>query len=143
MYKRQAYYRAAVGALIVYDITKSTSYENCNHWLAELKQNADENVAVGLIGNKSDLDHKRAVPTDEARNYAQENQLLFTETSALNAENVDEAFRALITAIYQMVCKNQLDLNDNSGNSNAPKGPTISLTPAPNEKHKKSSSNCC
>lgn len=138
-----AYYRAAVGALIVYDITKSTSYENCNHWLAELKQNADENVAVGLIGNKSDLDHKRAVPTDEARNYAQENQLLFTETSALNAENVDEAFRALITAIYQMVCKNQLDLNDNSGNSNAPKGPTISLTPAPNEKHKKSSSNCC
>ena len=139
-----AYYRAAVGALIVYDITKSSSYENCNHWLAELKQNADENVAVGLIGNKSDLDHKRAVPTDEARNYAQENQLLFTETSALNADNVDEAFRALITAIYQMICKNQLDLNDTSGNNaNAPKGPTISLTPAPNEKHKKSSNNCC
>lgn len=138
-----AYYRAAVGALIVYDITKSTSYENCNHWLAELKQNADENVAVGLIGNKSDLDHKRAVPTDEARNYAQENQLLFTETSALNADNVDEAFRALITAIYQMVCKNQLDLNENSVGSNAPKGPTISLTPAPNEKHKKKSNNCC
>lgn len=137
-----AYYRGAVGALIVYDISKSSSYENCNHWLTELRENADENVAVGLIGNKSDLTHLRAVPTEEAKNYARENQLLFTETSALNAENVDQAFRELITAIYQMVSKNQVDLNGNSGLS-APKGPTISLTPTPHEKTKKKSNNCC
>lgn len=137
-----AYYRGAVGALIVYDISKPSSYENCNHWLTELRENADDNVAVGLIGNKSDLDHLRAVPTDEARNFAQENQLLFTETSALKSENVELAFRELITAIYQMVSKHQVDLGD-SGNNNAPKGPTISLTPAPNEHKKKSSGNCC
>ncbi|QLL33030.1 hypothetical protein HG536_0D05510 [Torulaspora globosa] len=140
-----AYYRGAVGALIVYDISKPSSYENCNHWLTELRENADDNVAVGLIGNKSDLDHLRAVPTDEARNFAQENQLLFTETSALKSENVELAFRELITAIYQMVSKHQVDLGEsnNNGAANAPRGPTISLTPAPNEHKKKSSSNCC
>ena len=105
-----AYYRGAVGALIVYDISKSSTYENCNHWLAELKENADDNVAVGLIGNKSDLAHLRAVPTEEAKNFALENQLLFTETSALNSENVDLAFRELITAIYQMVSRHQVGL---------------------------------
>ncbi|CAB4251987.1 similar to Saccharomyces cerevisiae YGL210W YPT32 Rab family GTPase, very similar to Ypt31p [Maudiozyma barnettii] len=141
-----AYYRGAVGALIVYDISKSSTYENCNHWLTELRENADDNVAVGLIGNKSDLSHLRAVPTDEAKNFASENQLLFTETSALNSENVDQAFRELITAIYQMVSKHQVDMGDGNGNgngANAPKGPTISLTPTPNEKKKSSSNNCC
>ncbi|CCD26859.1 Rab family GTPase YPT32 NDAI_0I02910 [Naumovozyma dairenensis CBS 421] len=139
-----AYYRGAVGALIVYDISKSSTYENCNHWLTELKENADDNVAVGLIGNKSDLAHLRAVPTDEAKNFALENQLLFTETSALNSENVDQAFRELITAIYQMVSKHQVDLGDsNTSGATAPKGPTISLTPAPNENKKSSSNNCC
>ena len=140
-----AYYRGAVGALIVYDISKSSTYENCNHWLTELRENADDNVAVGLIGNKSDLSHLRAVPTDEAKNFASENQLLFTETSALNSENVDQAFRELITAIYQMVSKHQVDMGDSNGNngSNAPKGPTISLTPTPNEKKKSGSNNCC
>ncbi|SCU95362.1 LADA_0G15192g1_1 [Lachancea dasiensis] len=138
-----AYYRGAVGALIVYDISKSSSYENCNHWLTELRENADENVAVGLIGNKSDLGHLRAVPTDEAKNFAQENQLLFTETSALNSENVDQAFRELITAIYQMVSKHQVDMNEYGNNAGqVPKGPTISLTPAPAKKSK-SSNNCC
>ncbi|CCH60287.1 hypothetical protein TBLA_0C04910 [Henningerozyma blattae CBS 6284] len=151
-----AYYRGAVGALIVYDISKPSSYENCQHWLTELRGNADANVAVGLIGNKSDLDHMRAVPTDEAKNFAQENQLLFTETSALQSSNVDQAFRELITAIYQMVSKHQVDMaaNDNDPNSNSnnssnnksnnsPNGPTISLTPAPNEKKTKASGNCC
>lgn len=144
-----AYYRGAVGALIVYDISKSTSYENCNHWLTELRENADDNVAVGLIGNKSDLSHLRSVPTDEAKNFALENQLLFTETSALNSENVDQAFRELITAIYQMVSKHQVDLGgDNNGSNNnvganGVRGPTISLTPAPNDKKKSSNNNCC
>ncbi|QHS73138.1 Rab family GTPase YPT32 [Saccharomyces paradoxus] len=142
-----AYYRGAVGALIVYDISKSSSYENCNHWLTELRENADDNVAVGLIGNKSDLAHLRAVPTDEAKNFAMENQMLFTETSALNSDNVDKAFRELIVAIFQMVSKHQVDLNgsgtNNTGSNSGPKGPTISLTPAPKEDKKKKSSNCC
>lgn len=142
-----AYYRGAVGALIVYDISKSSTYENCNHWLAELKENADDNVAVGLIGNKSDLAHLRAVPTEEAKNFALENQLLFTETSALNSENVDLAFRELITAIYQMVSRHQVGLGEGDGRMSggvaAPKGPTISLTPAPNENKKNSGNNCC
>ncbi|CAI4420959.1 AIS_HP2_G0013890.mRNA.1.CDS.1 [Saccharomyces cerevisiae] len=143
-----AYYRGAVGALIVYDISKSSSYENCNHWLSELRENADDNVAVGLIGNKSDLAHLRAVPTEESKTFAQENQLLFTETSALNSENVDKAFEELINTIYQKVSKHQMDLGDSSANGNAngasaPNGPTISLTPTPNENKKANGNNCC
>lgn len=137
-----AYYRGAVGALIVYDISKSNTYENCNNWLTELKENADDNVAIGLIGNKSDLEHLRAVPTEEARSFASENQLFFTETSALNSSNVDQAFRELIEQIYKMVSKHQLDLNDGS-KSNAPKGATISLAPVTAENKKKSKSNSC
>ncbi|CAI5133434.1 BEM_HP_G0073260.mRNA.1.CDS.1 [Saccharomyces cerevisiae] len=67
----------------------------------QLRENADDNVAVGLIGNKSDLAHLRAVPTEESKTFAQENQLLFTETSALNSENVDKAFEELINTIHQ------------------------------------------
>lgn len=138
-----AYYRGAVGALIVYDISKSSSYENCHHWLSELRENADDNVAVGLIGNKSDLAHLRAVPTEEAKQFASENQLLFTETSALNSDNVDLAFKELITTIHQKVSKHQVELSNANKPGAGPNGPTISLTPAPNEKKKSSSNNCC
>lgn len=143
-----AYYRGAVGALIVYDITKTGTYENCTHWLTELRENADDNVAVGLIGNKSDLQGSRQVTTEDAKQFAGENQLLFTETSALSSDNVDQAFRELIVAIYQMVSKHRGDLakDTNASGPGAPKGATISLTPAPVEgksKKKKSSSSCC
>ncbi len=65
-----AYYRGAVGALLVYDITKTESYENLNRWLKELKDHADTNIIIALVGNKVDLDHMRSVPTDEAKSFA-------------------------------------------------------------------------
>ncbi|CAM9010649.1 hypothetical protein WICANDRAFT_91778 [Wickerhamomyces anomalus NRRL Y-366-8] len=137
-----AYYRGAVGALLVYDISKSESYENVSKWLKELKEHADENIVIELVGNKSDLDHLRAVPTEEAKQFSAENQLLFTEASALNAENVDLSFQQLLKSIYDMVSKHQFDLSDYSG----PKpsgGPTISLTPTPGNESSKNKSNCC
>lgn len=137
-----AYYRGAVGAIVVYDISKSESYENVNNWLKELKENADANIAVELVGNKSDLAHLRAVPTEEAKNFATENQLLFTEASALNAENVDKSFEQLLKSIYDMVSKHQLDLSDYNPDKPS-NGPTISLTPTPGPESKKSKSNCC
>lgn len=50
-----AYYRGAIGALIVYDVTKNVSFEHVEKWLKELKDNADPNIVVMLVGNKSDL----------------------------------------------------------------------------------------
>ena len=64
------YYRGAVGALLVYDIAKHLTYENVERWLKELRDHADSNIVIMLVGNKSDLRHLRAVPTDEARAFA-------------------------------------------------------------------------
>lgn len=66
------YYRGAVGALLVYDIAKHLTYENVERWLKELRDHADSNIVIMLVGNKSDLRHLRAVPTDEAKAFAGE-----------------------------------------------------------------------
>lgn len=65
-----SYYRGAVGALLVYDIAKYVTYENVMRWLKELRDHADSNIVVMLVGNKSDLRHLRAVPTEEAKQFA-------------------------------------------------------------------------
>lgn len=67
-----AYYRGAVGALLVYDISKHSSYVNVSRWLKELRDHADSNIVIMLVGNKSDLRHLRAVPTEEAKSFAGE-----------------------------------------------------------------------
>lgn len=67
-----AYYRGAVGALLVYDISKHQTYENVTRWLKELRDHADSNIVIMLVGNKSDLRHLRAVPTEEAKQFASE-----------------------------------------------------------------------
>ena len=65
-----SYYRGAVGALLVYDIAKHLTYENVERWLKELRDHADSNIVIMLVGNKCDLRHLRAVPTDEAKGFA-------------------------------------------------------------------------
>ena len=67
-----AYYRGAVGALLVYDISKHQTYDNVTRWLKELRDHADANIVIMLVGNKSDLRHLRAVPTEEAKQFASE-----------------------------------------------------------------------
>ncbi len=111
-----AYYRGAVGALLVYDISKHQTYENVQRWLKELRDHADANIVIMLVGNKSDLRHLRAVPTEEAKQFASEwlgifllgrrgltaegdNNLSFIETSALDASNVELAFQNILTGI--------------------------------------------
>lgn len=94
------YYRGAVGALLVYDMTKLSTYNNVEYWLSQLYEHADPNVVVALIGNKCDLHHLKAVNTEEAKEFAEQHSLLFTETSALDATNVEEAFKTLFTGYH-------------------------------------------
>lgn len=94
-----SYYRGAVGALLVYDIAKHATYVNVTRWLKELRDHADSNIVIMLVGNKSDLKHLRAVPTDEAKAFAAENGLSFIETSALDASNVEGAFQTILTGV--------------------------------------------
>ena len=99
-----AYYRGALGAMIVYDITKVSSYEKCEWWLNQLRNyNLDPNMVIILVGNKFDLHNIRSVPTDEAKAFADKHKMVFIETSALDATNVKTAFNYLLTEIYDNV----------------------------------------
>ena len=69
----KAYYKGAVAALIVYDITKQSSFKNIDKWLKELHDHAECDMAVGLVGNKCDLKEVRSVKTEEATEYAKKN----------------------------------------------------------------------
>ena len=116
-----------------------------------MREHADTNIVIMLVGNKSDLRHLRAVPTDEARAFAEQNTLSFIETSALDSTNVETAFHniltgkwpfftlrvpmrragsflnvsALIAEIYRIVSQKQLP--DNSVGGDAPSGRTITI----------------
>ncbi|CAH8867033.1 unnamed protein product [Trichobilharzia szidati] len=98
-----AYYRGAVGALLVYDVSKAPTYHNLDRWLGELRDHADQHIVIMLVGNKCDLRHLRAVMTEEAKSFAERNGLCFIETSALDSTNVEEAFCQIIQAIYNIV----------------------------------------
>lgn len=55
---------------------------------------------IMLVGNKSDIRHLRAVPTEEAKAFAEENGLSFMETSAADASNVESAFQTILTGPF-------------------------------------------
>lgn len=136
-----AYYRGAVGALLVYDIAKHGTYENVTRWLKELRDHADANIVIMLVGNKSDLKHLRAVPTEEARGFAAENSLSFIETSALDASNVESAFQTILTDIYRIVSSKSLE---SSGDVIKPSGgETILVTPTADDGGQKQGGKCC
>jgi small GTP-binding protein len=92
-----AYYRGAVGALLVYDISKQSTFDNVEKWLKELRDHADAQIVVMLVGNKSDLKHLRAVKTEDSASFSEKNSLAFIETSALDSSNVEVAFQKIIT----------------------------------------------
>uniref|UniRef100_A0A3B3TNL7 Ras-related protein Rab-25 n=1 Tax=Poecilia latipinna TaxID=48699 RepID=A0A3B3TNL7_9TELE len=91
-----AYYRGAVGALLVYDISKHLTYESAERWLKELYDHADPHMVVMLVGNKKDLESLRTVPTEEAKDFADKKGLMFMETSALDSTNVERHSATLV-----------------------------------------------
>ncbi len=93
-----------MGALLVYDVTKRTTFTDIQRWLTELKQFAEPDCIVMLVGNKYDLiernNKKRDVSYEEAKAFADENKLLFFETSAISNHKVNECFEDLLQEIY-------------------------------------------
>ena len=83
--------------MLVYDIAKHVTFENVDRWLTELRTHADPNIVIMLVGNKSDLRHLRAVGTEDAKAYAEQRNLSFIETSALDSTNVENAFQTILT----------------------------------------------
>lgn len=98
-----AYYKGAVGALLCYDITKQSTFDSVEKWLKEVKEHAEPNICVMLVGNKCDLQHLRAVKQEDAMAFAEKNNMAFIETSALDATNIEIAFQTLTNEIYKIV----------------------------------------
>ncbi|XP_027165797.1 ras-related protein RABA5c-like [Coffea eugenioides] len=104
-----AYYRGAFGALLVYDISRRTTFESIPRWLDELKTHSDTTVARMLVGNKCDLENIRDVSVEEGKSLAESEGLFFMETSALDSTNVITAFEMVIREIYNNVSRKVLN----------------------------------
>jgi small GTP-binding protein len=148
-----SYYRGAVGALLVYDVTDSNSFDDLHVWLKEVRENAEEDCRVMLCGNKCDLgggdQQRRRVHEREAHTFARNNGLAFIETSAKDATGVDEAFKRILEEICKTQGKKQLT-RSHSKQGYAPRAgqklgvqPPIDLTDQAEDVEKKSVGGCC
>lgn len=90
-----AYYRGAMGIMLVYDITQEKSFENIKNWIRNIEENASTDVEKMLLGNKCELNEKRQVTKERGEQLAIEYGIKFLETSAKNSINVEEAFFTL------------------------------------------------
>jgi small GTP-binding protein len=99
----KSYYRGAVGCLLVYDISNYESFQHLEKWLKEVKDHAEPHLTVLLVGNKSDMEDKRAVKQEDAAEFSEKNGIGFLETSAKDNLNIDTAFTRLTTEIFNIL----------------------------------------
>lgn len=104
----KAYFKGALGALVVYDITKKSTFENIDKWILDLKSCADEKVSIILIGNKCDLESSREISKEEGEKKAKTIEVAFLETSALKGDNIELAFKTLIEEVYNK-CRKEFE----------------------------------
>ncbi|KAM6948382.1 ras-related protein Rab-11B-like [Aplochiton taeniatus] len=122
-----SYYRGAVGALLVYDIAKHLTYENVERWLKELRDHADNNIVIMLVGNKSDL---------------QNTNLSFIETSALDSTHVEEAFKNILAESYRIL--SQKRIAERSAHNEFPGNNVVDISvPPTTDSQRGSKLQCC
>jgi len=98
----RSYFKGAAGCLLVYDVTSHQSFESLPIWLDEIRDQAEENVTIALVGNMADrAPEHRAVSAEEAQEFAQKNNLLFYETSAKSGDHVVEVFDVMARVIFE------------------------------------------
>ncbi|EGD79692.1 small GTP binding protein RAB14 [Salpingoeca rosetta] len=107
----RSYYRGAAGVLLVYDVARRSTFNHLQTWLNDARALTNPSTVIFLIGNKVDLEEQRDVQTDEAKQFAEQNGLVFLETSAKTGENVEEAFLETAKQIFQNIQDGSLDLN--------------------------------
>lgn len=105
----RSYYRGAAGALLVYDITSRETFNSLANWLTDARTLASPSIVILLVGNKKDLEEEREVTFLEASRFAQENDLIFLETSAKTGESVEEAFLKCSKTILAKIETGELD----------------------------------
>lgn len=122
-----SYYRGALGAMLVYDITRIITFVNIKKWLHELREFGNEDMVIILVANKSDLSQSREVEKEEGKGFAEKEGLCFMETSALQNLNVEDAFLEMITKIHDIISHKSLEDKMNGTKLGLPNGKEIHI----------------
>jgi len=101
-----AYYRGAMGILLVYDVTDEQSFLNVRNWIRSIEENAPDNVEKILIGNKCDMVNDRVISTETGRELAEEYGIKFLEASAKTDTNVSEIFTCITADVLAKIDPN-------------------------------------
>jgi Ras-related protein Rab-8A len=133
-----AYYRGAMGILLVYDVTDEKSFNNIRNWIRNIEQHATESVNKILIGNKCDMVEKKVVDSARGKALADEYGIKFLETSAKNSINVEEAFITLAKDIKKRLIDNTEATGNATGGAKPGQGGVTVGDPKTKPK-----SNCC
>jgi len=96
------FYKGAVAALIMFDLTRRQTFENLEKWIKDVKDSSEENVAIMIVGNKSDLVNLREIRTEEGVSFAESKNAAYIETSALDSSNIEAAFKHISTVVYNI-----------------------------------------
>ena len=110
----RAYYKNSVCALIVYDITNRSSFENIISWIEDCKGQSPKSIFIILVGNKNDLENERQVSYEEGLEFAKNNNIVFFETSAKTGKNISELFQTSAIEINKKIEENFYDLENES-----------------------------
>jgi len=137
----RSYYKNSTCAFIVYDITSRKTFDNVIIWLKECKEMCYKDILICLVGNKSDLEGRRAVSYEEGEKFANDNQLLFFETSAKDGNNIIEIFNESASNLVEKIESGQLNIDSSSG-IRIGKYPNNENGKENNDKNKKKK-NCC
>ena len=130
----KAYFKGALGALVVYDITNKISFENTEKWISDLRNYTNPNISIILVGNKNDMENKREILKVDGENKAKDLGIPFLETSALNGNNIELVFKTLIEDVYNK-CKKEFEA---VAEVEIMRGKTITI-----EETKKKRKKCC
>ena len=115
------YYKGSHGILLLYDVTKLSSFENIREWIKDIKEEVYEKAIIFLIGNKIDKTTERKITTEQGAKLAEEYNLPFFEASAKSGENVDEIFKFLYKKISEVYIEIQKEKGEKLGKSNKKK----------------------
>ena len=135
----KAYYKGGKGVLLVYDITRRSTFDNIDNWLIDLRTNGDNNIFIALIGNKSDLEAEREISKEEAQTKAEQYNIAFLETSAKTGDNINKAFTELVEQVYNANIS-MIENDDASIEENSTDGVNIENK---EEEEKSKSKGCC
>jgi Ras-related protein Rab-8A len=113
-----AYYRGAMGIILVYDVTCQTSFDNIRNWIKNTDEHASNDVEKMILGNKCDIEGKRVITFEKGERLAAEYGVKFYETSARESVNVETAFIEFARAIKVKEDKKNSDVNNAKQNIN-------------------------